>query len=79
MISPIFPYDFRRSLGASENGRAEQSDTDLEVAADKTRFGDASTQRFIGIRLDLKTSFQMRMTTAPSWVKLLKTANQSGG
>jgi len=25
--SIIFPYDFRLSLGASENGRAEQSGT----------------------------------------------------
>jgi len=34
VISPIFPYIFRRSLVASENGRGEQSGTDIEVAAE---------------------------------------------
>ncbi|MEO2028162.1 MAG: hypothetical protein ABGZ23_20005 [Fuerstiella sp.] len=33
-ISPIFPYDFRRSLGVPENGRAEQSATDVEGTAE---------------------------------------------
>ena len=34
VISPIFPYDFRRSLGASENGRVEQSGTEFKLAAE---------------------------------------------
>jgi len=46
VISPIFPYDFRLSLGVPENGRAEQSGTDLEVAGKSARLGDASIQRF---------------------------------
>ena len=39
---------FRHSPGASENGRAEQSGTDLEIAAESARFGEPSTQRLTG-------------------------------
>ena len=34
VISPIFTYDFRGSPGVPENGRAEQSATDVEVTAE---------------------------------------------
>jgi hypothetical protein len=38
---------FRRSLGASKNGRVEQCATVLEVAGKSAGFGDASTERFL--------------------------------
>ena len=47
VISPIFPYDFRRSLGVPENGRAEQSATNVEVTAEYGRMGDASKRRYL--------------------------------
>ena len=40
---PDPPYVIRHSLSVPENGRAEQSGTDLEVAAESARFGDASS------------------------------------
>jgi hypothetical protein len=42
-------------MGASENGRAKQSGTDLEVAAESAGFGGASTQR---LRNDLRAYFK---------------------
>jgi len=45
LISPVFPYEFRRSQCAPENGRAEQSGTDLEVEGKSARLGELSTQR----------------------------------
>ena len=47
LISLTPPYVSRHAVSASENGRAEQSGTDLEVAAESARFGDASNQRFL--------------------------------
>ena len=46
---PTFPSVFRHSLSVPENGRAEQSGTDLGVAAESARFGDASKQPFTGL------------------------------
>ena len=48
LISPTPPYVSRHAVSASENGRAEQSGADLEVAAESARFGDASTQELMG-------------------------------
>ena len=51
VISPIFPYNFRRSQRVPENGRVEQSGTDFEVAAESARFGRALNQPFLKHRL----------------------------
>ncbi len=37
----------RHSLSVPKNGRPEQSDTDLEIAAESARFGEPSTLRFL--------------------------------
>jgi len=49
-MRPSFSYHTRNSLSLPEEGRAEQSGTDLEAAGESSRFCDASTQRIVAQR-----------------------------